>query len=101
MQCDDVLLLDKKIKLESLINMKTDLPSLNGFMWTRRPTGCEPDSLGHATHFTFKHKKNPTGPDLFWLRIALKDGQIGTANTERRLATYSLIIIKKKLACKV
>jgi len=66
-------------------------------MWTRRPSGCEPDSLGHATHFTFKPKKKKhTGPDLFWLRIALKDGQIGTANTERRLETYSLIIIKKK-----
>ena len=38
-------------------------------------------------------KKENTGPDLFWLRIALKDGQTGTANTEGRLATYSL---KKK-----
>ena len=40
--------------------MKTDLQSLNGFMWTRRSSGrldCEPVSSGHATHFTFKHKK--------------------------------------------
>ena len=34
-------------------------------------------------------KKKNTGPDLFWLRIALKDGKIGTCNTEGRLATYS------------
>ena len=42
-------------------------------------------------------KKENTGPDLFWLRIALKDGQTGTANTEGRLATYSLKKKKKLL----
>jgi len=49
-------------------------------------------------------KKKNTGPDLFWWRIALKDGQIGTANTEGRLATYCFTKNKKKgnkLACEV
>jgi len=45
--------------------MKTDLQSSNGFMWTRRPSGCEPDSSGHATHFTCKHKKKPRDPIYF------------------------------------
>jgi hypothetical protein len=48
-----------------------------------------------------KKKKKNTGPDLFWRRIALKDGQIGTANTERRLATYSFKKKSNKVACEV
>lgn len=59
--------------------MKTDLKSLNGFMWTRRPSGCEPDSSGHATHFTFKHKKKKHGTRF----ILVKNCPEGWANWNR------------------
>lgn len=63
------------------------------------------DSCGHegrqvvnltvqvTQHVSLLSTKKKHVPDLFWLRIALKDGQIGTANSEGRMATYSL---KKK-----